>query len=89
MSSSVSDNGSHDEDVARIVKETLSALNKGGVRSAGQEYDKKQRQEIVRVLLETKGRVGGSDGAAAQMGINRTTLLSRIKKFGINPKQFA
>ena len=89
VSSSVSDNGSHDEDVARIVKETLSALNKGGVRSAGQEYDKKQRQEIVRVLLETKGRVGGSDGAAAQMGINRTTLLSRIKKFGINPKQFA
>jgi DNA-binding protein Fis len=29
------------------------------------------------------------DGAAAHMGINRTTLLSRIKKFGINPEQYA
>jgi formate hydrogenlyase transcriptional activator len=41
------------------------------------------------VLLPTKGRVGGADGAAARMGINRTTLLSRMKKFGINPAQYA
>jgi len=46
------------------------------------------REEIERVLIECKGRVGGSDGAAARMGINRTTLLSRMKKFGINPKQY-
>jgi len=38
---------------------------------------------------ESKGRVGGADGAAARMGINRTTLLSRIKKFGIDPGQYA
>jgi formate hydrogenlyase transcriptional activator len=59
------------------------------VKTAGEEYDEKQRQEITRVLQETKGRVGGADGAAARMGINRTTLLSRIKKFGMNPKQFS
>jgi len=29
------------------------------------------------------------DGAADRMGINRTTLLSRIKKLGINPEQYA
>ncbi len=45
-----------------------------------------ERDEIVRILKVTSGRVGGPDGAAARMGINRTTLLSRMKKFGIDPR---
>jgi hypothetical protein len=40
----------------------------------------------MRVLGETNGRVGGADGAAARMGINRTTLISRMKRLGIPPK---
>jgi formate hydrogenlyase transcriptional activator len=54
-----------------------------------EEYTRKQRDEIVRALSECRGRVGGADGAAARLGINRTTLLSRMKKFGIHPKQYA
>ena len=54
-----------------------------------EEHARKQREEIVRVLTECNGRVGGPDGAAARLGINRTTLLSRMKKFGIYAKQFA
>jgi len=54
-----------------------------------EEYERKQREEIVRALSECRGRVGGADGAAARLGINRTTLLSRMKKFGIHPKQYA
>jgi formate hydrogenlyase transcriptional activator len=85
------------EDVARIVKETISALNSRvnpNARTersfAGENTQKrKQREEIVRALTESKGRVGGAEGAAARIGINRTTLLSRIKKFGINPQQYA
>jgi formate hydrogenlyase transcriptional activator len=75
------------EDIARIVKETLHALN--GTNTAPDERAQKQRKEIERALTESKGRVGGVDGAAARMGINRTTLLSRIKKFGIIPDQYA
>jgi formate hydrogenlyase transcriptional activator len=45
-----------------------------------------EREEIVRLLKETGGRVGGADGAAARMGIKRTTLISRIKKLGIDPR---
>jgi formate hydrogenlyase transcriptional activator len=45
-----------------------------------------EREEITRVLKESGGRVGGADGAAARMGIKRTTLISRIKKLGINPR---
>src|SRR5579872_1825551 len=43
-----------------------------------------ERDEIVRLLRVTSGRVGGRDGAAARMGINRTTLISRMKRLGID-----
>jgi formate hydrogenlyase transcriptional activator len=78
--------GSGKEDIARIVKETLHVLN--GNKTAADERAQKQREEIVRALGESKGRVGGADGAAARMGINRTTLLSRMKKFGIDADQY-
>jgi formate hydrogenlyase transcriptional activator len=46
-----------------------------------------ERDEIVRVLKVTNGRVGGPDGAAARMDIKRTTLISRLKKLGIDPRR--
>jgi formate hydrogenlyase transcriptional activator len=57
--------------------------------SVADEYERKQRKEIIRALTACKGRVGGADGAAARLGMNRTTLLSRMKKFGIHAKQYA
>jgi formate hydrogenlyase transcriptional activator len=48
-----------------------------------------ERDEIVRILKVTNGRVGGPDGAAARMDIKRTTLISRLKKLGINPREVA
>ena len=57
--------------------------------SVADEYQRRQRDEIVRALTACKGRVGGRDGAAARLGMNRTTLLSRMKKFGIYAKQYA
>jgi formate hydrogenlyase transcriptional activator len=71
----------------RIVEESSDwRIDKNGV---AEEYAKKQREEIIRVLSACKGRVGGADGAAARLGMNRTTLLSRMKKFGIYAKQYA
>jgi len=75
-----------DEEIARIVKETINALD--GRKSVAHEYAHKQREEIVRALTECKGRVGGDNGVAARLGLNRTTLLSRMKKFGIHAKQY-
>jgi formate hydrogenlyase transcriptional activator len=75
------------EDLVRMVKETIHAALDG--KKPTDEYSQKQREDIVRALTESKGRVGGSDGAAARMGINRTTLLSRMKKLGIDPRQYA
>ncbi|MGE0884298.1 MAG: sigma 54-interacting transcriptional regulator [Blastocatellales bacterium] len=75
------------EEIARIVKETLNALN--DKKSVIDEQTQKQREEIVRALTESKGRVGGADGAAARLGLNRTTLISRMKKLGLDPKLFS
>jgi formate hydrogenlyase transcriptional activator len=57
--------------------------------SVADEYERRQRDQIIRALTACKGRVGGADGAAASLGMNRTTLLARMKKFGIYAKQYA
>jgi transcriptional regulator with GAF, ATPase, and Fis domain len=75
------------EEYRQIATKNVDSRNdKNGVT---EEYARKQREEIVRALSACKGRVGGADGAAARLGINRTTLLSRMKKFGIHAKQYA
>src|ERR1700716_818378 len=45
------------------------------------------RDDIVRVVKSTSGRVAGLDVAAARMAIKRTTLISRMKKLGIDPRR--
>jgi formate hydrogenlyase transcriptional activator len=52
-------------------------------------YERRQCDEIIAALIACKGRVGGADGAAARSGVNRTTFLARMKKFGIYAKQYA
>ena len=76
-------------DIGRIVKETINALHDHGKSRVEDELTKKRRDVIARVLTETKGRVGGTNGAAARLGINRTTLLARMKKLGLDARQYA
>lgn len=44
-----------------------------------------ERLHILKALGKTGGLVGGPHGAAALLGVNRSTLLSRMKKLGIEP----
>jgi formate hydrogenlyase transcriptional activator len=46
-----------------------------------------ERSSILKALEEARGQVGGPDGAAARLGLKRTTLQSRMRKFGIS-RQF-
>ena len=48
-----------------------------------------ERDEILRVLKEARGRVAGPNGAAARLGLKRTTLISRMKKLGIDSRAWA
>ncbi len=42
-----------------------------------------ERDHILRVLRETDGVLGGPHGAAARLGLKRTTLITKMKKLGI------
>ncbi len=66
----------------------IAALGSNG-RSApvAGTRESNERDEIVRVLKLTNGRIAGPEGAAARMDIKRTTLISRMKKLGIDPRK--
>lgn len=46
-----------------------------------------ERQHILQVLSETGWRISGPAGAAARLGMKRTTLQSRMQKLGIRRRQ--
>lgn len=43
-----------------------------------------ERAHILQILEKTSWKVSGSEGAAERLGMNRTTLLSRMKKLNIS-----
>ena len=46
-----------------------------------------EREHILRVLGESSWVIGGPAGAAARLGLNRTTLNHRMRKLGITRPQ--
>ena len=68
----------------------ISELGGNGKASAMESArDDGEREKILRILKETNGRVAGPNGAAARMGVKRTTLISRMKKLGIDPRRIS
>jgi formate hydrogenlyase transcriptional activator len=59
----------------------------GKIAPVGGTREANERDEIVRVLKLTNGRVAGIEGAAARMGLKRTTLIARMKKLGVDPRR--
>jgi len=47
-----------------------------------------EREHILRVLRETGGVIAGLHGAAARLGMKRTTLQSRMQKLGITRGEY-
>jgi formate hydrogenlyase transcriptional activator len=43
-----------------------------------------EREAILAALAAAKGKIGGPSGAAARLGMKRTTLQSKMKKLGIS-----
>ena len=42
-----------------------------------------ERDHIIKILKETRGTLAGPNGAAARLGVKRTTLQYKMKKLGI------
>jgi len=62
-----------EEDEAASVNPTLQAA---------------ERETILRALREAKGVIGGPGGAAERLALKRTTLNSKIKKLGIERRDY-
>jgi formate hydrogenlyase transcriptional activator len=45
-----------------------------------------EREAIVRALRDSGGRVAGATGAAARLGMKRTTLQAKMRKLGVDPR---
>ena len=48
-----------------------------------------ERQYIVQMLRQSGGIVSGSHGAAARLGMKRTTLQSKMQRLGISREEYA
>jgi transcriptional regulator of acetoin/glycerol metabolism len=59
------------------------------INAGAEEYERKQREEIIQALSACKGRVGGTYGAAIRLGISRTTLIYRMRRLGIYAKLYS
>ena len=55
--------------------------------SAPVTLEEAESSHILQTLLQTQGVVGGPNGAAARLGMPRTTLISKMKRLGISPLQ--
>jgi transcriptional regulator with GAF, ATPase, and Fis domain len=62
-----------------ISEETSTLLTRDELRM-------RERESIISALDKTGGKVSGSDGAAALLGMKPTTLYSRILALGLRAK---
>jgi formate hydrogenlyase transcriptional activator len=67
----------------------LSELETTPISSApsSRSLESVERDYIVRVLRESRGLIAGPNGAAARLGMKRTTLQSKIQRLGILPHE--
>jgi formate hydrogenlyase transcriptional activator len=67
------------------MKPAAKASASGGSGASGNlTLENAEREHILRVLRETEWVVSGPAGAAARLGMNRSTLQSRMRKLGIS-----
>jgi transcriptional regulator with GAF, ATPase, and Fis domain len=56
--------------------------------SAPVTLEQAESSYILQTLQETKGVIGGRNGAAVRLGLPRTTLISKMQRLGINRSYF-
>jgi formate hydrogenlyase transcriptional activator len=68
-----------------VLQVPLGELHPVPDKNEGETLREKERERILRALRECNGQLGGPNGAAARLGLKRTTLQSKLTQFGINP----
>ena len=68
---------------AELPAPAVSEAQAGPATESELRLDDVERRHILEVLELVRWKVGGKDGAAARLGMNRTTLQARMRKLGI------
>ncbi|HEY2018715.1 MAG TPA: sigma 54-interacting transcriptional regulator [Bryobacteraceae bacterium] len=72
-----------------VLQAPIRELKRGTVGPSDvQTLAAAERDAIVKALKEANGRVGGEQGAAARLGMKRTTLQAKMRKLGIETRSF-
>jgi transcriptional regulator with GAF, ATPase, and Fis domain len=66
-----------------VLNGPLPQFRRGPKPSAPVTLEDGERSQILQTLQQTQGVVGGPNGAAARLGVKRTTLISMMKRLGI------
>jgi len=53
-----------------------------------EDWQRQMKRNVIGVLTRTAGKVSGEGGAAQLLGLKPTTLASRLKKWGIDPRHY-
>ena len=62
----------------------LAELQRPITTAGAKTLERAEREHIMKVLDEAKWVIGGPNGAAARLGLKRTTLLYKLAKLGIS-----
>jgi formate hydrogenlyase transcriptional activator len=73
--------------VLRPRLEELRTFSKSNPPTSALTLAEAEREHIVETIRQSGGVVGGRSGAAARLGVARTTLLYRMRKLGITSVQ--
>jgi DNA-binding NtrC family response regulator len=71
-----------------VLSVPLEELRSSKKPSSGKLSPEVERELILQALKEAGGVIGGVSGAANRLGVNRTTLYSKMKRLNINPIEF-
>jgi len=71
-----------------VLQSPLSELQTAVEEVHGVTLRDRERERILRALRDCQGQLGGPNGAAARLGLKRTTLQSKLNQFGIKPETF-
>ena len=69
-----------------VLQAPVRGLKRAGGAAGAITLEAAEREAILRALRDSAGRVGGERGAAAKLGMKRTTLQAKMRKLGIDPK---
>jgi formate hydrogenlyase transcriptional activator len=71
---------------SRVLAVSLPEKMNGAIDAEVVVGNYEEQQTILNALKETRGRIGGPHGAALRLGMKRSTLVYRMKRLGIDPK---